>query len=179
MFLPMRRRLSFVPALSILLLAVPAPAALARRPPPQPTPAQIRAAVAFVQRSRAMWATVNVCNTARHPNSIGIRAQMPSLGFTAALAMDFQVDYYNYAHRRFEPDPGVRKRVELGSESNRLRQGGVMFSFNPPAVLSGTVTFSWRLGAKVVGEATRRTAHGVHGADFGDPPGYSAATCRF
>lgn len=144
-----------------------------------PTRAQIRAAVKRAKRSRALWATVNICNTRHHPHALGIRGQMPALGFRARLSMRIAVDYWDPAKKRFVADKSVRSKVvALGATSSELRQGGYEFSFAPPAVLSGTVTFKWTVGRHVVGRATRATAHGIRGVDRGDPRGYSAATCQ-
>jgi hypothetical protein len=142
-----------------------------------PTPAQVRAAVAKAERSKQLWSTVNICNTKHHPDAIGIRGQMPSLGFPASLFMQVQVDYYNYAAKKFEPDPGVQQWVSLGDPADEIVQGGTEFKFKPPAVLAGTVTFQWKLHGKVIGTKQRATAGGHKNAKFGDPPGYSSNDC--
>ena len=64
------------------------------------------------------------------------------------------------------------------SQAAGRHQAGFTWQFAPPAFLSGTVTFEWRLGHKVIGHTTRRTAHGIKNVDEGDPRGYSTATCR-
>jgi hypothetical protein len=143
----------------------------------QPTPAQVRAAVAKAERSKQLWSTVNVCNSKHHPHTIGIRGQMPSLSFPSSLFMQVQVDYWNYKAKKFEPDPGVRQWVSLGDPANEIVQGGALFKFKPPAVLAGTVTFQWKLHGKVIGTKQRATGGGHRNAKFGDPPGYSANDC--
>jgi hypothetical protein len=151
-----------------------------RRTATQPTAAQISAAVRKAKRSRDLWATVNICDTAAHPNVLGIRGQMPALGFPTKMSMLVQVDYYVMADGKFEPDtsvPPVRVPLSKTAQANGLWQGGVEFSFPPPAVLSGTVTFQWRLGRRVIGQATKLTAHGRKGVKHSDPAGYSTATC--
>jgi hypothetical protein len=151
-----------------------------KRKATKPTPAQIASAVRRAKRSRNLWATVNICDTTAHPNALGIRGQMPALGFPTRMSMLVQVDYYVMADGRFEPDTSVpRVRVPLSktAQANGLWQGGVEFSFTPPAVLSGTVTFQWKLGRKVIGHVTKLTAHGRKGVKHSDPPGYSTATC--
>jgi hypothetical protein len=167
----------------VLLLALGTSAAIAARlhgHKPPPTRAEIRAAVKRAERSRQLWATVNICDTAKHPNVLGIRGQLPALGFPTVMSMLVQVDYYVTADHRFERDKNVRPvRVELSqkAQATGLWQGGVEFSFPPPAVLSGTVTFQWKLGGRVIGEVTRPTVHGVKGVTHADPPGHSTATC--
>jgi hypothetical protein len=148
-----------------------------RTPSKPPTPAQVRAAVAKAERSKKLWSTVNICNTKHHPDTIGIRGQMPSLSFRSSLFMQVQVTYWNYKAKKFEPDPGVQQWVSLGDPANEIVQGGALFKFKPPAVLAGTVTFEWKLHGKVVGSEQRATGGGHKNAKFGDPPGYSSNDC--
>jgi hypothetical protein len=144
----------------------------------EPTPAQIRSAVAKAERSKQLWSTINVCDTKHHPNAVGIRGQMPSLSFPSALYMHVQVDYWNYGAKKFEPDPGVDQLVSLGDPAREIVQGGALFKFKPPAVLAGTITFEWKLHGKLIGSKRRATGGGHKNAKFGDPPGYSSNDCR-
>ncbi len=144
-----------------------------------PTRAQISRAITRARHSPNLWATVNICNTVRYPDVIGIRGQMPSLGFTTTLYMRFQVDYYSIKDHRFEPDPGVGKLIRLGRGTHGSHQTGVAFRIRPPAILSGTVTFEYRRAGRLLGRAVRQTTHGERHVDFADPRGYSTATCRF
>ena len=146
--------------------------------PAGPSSSQIHTAISSAQHSKLLWATVNICNTKQHPDTIGIRAQMPSLPFAASLSVQVQVVYWSTAANRFLPDPGVSRSVPLGEMANRITQGGANFRFQPPVVLSGTVTFEWKLAGKTIGRATRLTGHGYRGVQAGDPTGYSTATCR-
>ncbi len=130
------------------------------------------------------WATVNVCDTPRHPDAIGIRGSMPGAGGRATrLFMRFRVQ-----HRA--PSGGWRTLargdsgwVAVGSGGARARQSGRTFTITPPRageayVLRGVVTFAWRRGGRVVRRARRATTGG-HGRTTGaDPAGFSAATCR-
>lgn len=165
----------------MLLLAVFSSPALASRPSARPGPsaAQIRAAIRAAKRSPSLWATVNICHSGRRSGKIGIRAQMPSLGFTTYLHMRFQVDYYSNKDAHFVPDPGVEKAVVLGrgQGTHELHQGGATFGIVPPAFLRGTVTFEWRLGGRVLGSAVRQTGYGYRNVDHAKPSGYSTATC--
>jgi hypothetical protein len=155
-------------------MAAPVPADASRGP----TGTQVRAAIRKAERSRDLWATVNICNTRRYPNAIGIRGQMPSLGFNASLAMHIGVDFWVITKHRFQPVPRTSQSVSLGRSHAGLRQGGVRFKFPSHAGhLRGSVTFVWRLGRRVIGSITRKTTGGHHGADFGDPPRYSSSQC--
>jgi hypothetical protein len=143
-----------------------------------PRAAHIRTAVQTAERSADLWATVNICNTRRHRNVIGIRGQIPSLGFTANLGMEIGVEYYSTADKTFKPVPGARKSIALGKVSRGLHQGGVAFPLTPHAgTLRGSVKFEWRLGSKVLGRVSRTTTGGHRNADFGDPARYSNGGC--
>ncbi len=155
---------------SLSLLAVAAAAAA-------PTPAQIRQAIKTAESSKELWATVNICDTAKNPNKIGIRAEIPSLGFTTQMYMTFEVGYRSAPHKAFKLLRSSRHREYIGSASTKLLQGGRTYGFVPPEVLDGTVTFEWWYQGKLIGSTTRTTTRGHH-ADAADPQGYSAKMCR-
>jgi hypothetical protein len=175
----MEIRLLRLPALVALLLialttAAAAPATASS--PPALTPRQVRAAVRKAERSKDLWATVNICNTKSHPNTIGIRGQMPSLGFAAKLTMQFRVQYWS--GKAFTPVRGLSKTISLGPVTRGLYQAGVGFPFAPHAgLLRGSVTLEWRLRGRRVGQVTVATRTGHPDADFGDPKGFSAGLC--
>jgi hypothetical protein len=159
----------------IAVLGVPLPAsALGGAAPSAPTPAQIRAAVKSAERSRELWATVNICD---QPN-FGIRGQMPALGFPARMSMQIQVDYWNPAKKRFVPDSHAIKKLTLPRATRNLHQTGYVWQFQPATILSGSVTFEWKLGNKVIGRTTRATAHVAKGVDDTNPRGNSTASCK-
>lgn len=181
MFLVVHVRLAAATAATLLagFAGFAAPVALAGPSSHGPTGAQIRAAIRRAEHSRDLWATVNICNTKRHRHIIGIRGQMPSLGFASRLSMDVQVDYWSVKDNRFKPDPAVNPQpIALGQVSTGLHQGGVSLRFEPRAILSGEITFTWTRSGKVLGHAHRKTGHGYKHVAYADPPGYSAAICR-
>jgi hypothetical protein len=146
-----------------------------------PTAAQIRAAVNRAENSPDLWATINICNTAQFPNYIGVRGQMPALGFTATISMDVGVEYYSIASKKFE-QVGSVQHVNLGRSTKGVHQGGVRFPFQAPAAgetyqLRGFITFNWWYRGKLIGSAVHRTKHGQKNVDYSDPPGYSAGIC--
>jgi hypothetical protein len=160
-------------ALSALAVASPAFAAGSR-----PAASTIRAAVRNAERSRNLWATINICNTKNHPDVIGIRGQMPSLSFSSSLYMEVQAEYWSPSAHRLMPVPRAVKVLELSSGHARFHQGGVDFRFEQHAgLLSGEITFEWKLAGRIVGEATRQAARGHASADFGDPAHFSASEC--
>jgi hypothetical protein len=145
-----------------------------------PTPHQVHVAVQRAEHSRQLWATINICNTRAHRDNIGIRGQMPALGFPARLRMTIQVDYWVLTAQAFKPVPGADARAvaRLGTVGVGQQQGGHTFQFKPGAgLLSGTITFQWILGGKVVGQISKQATGGHRAVDQADPPHHSAATC--
>ncbi len=169
-------------AIAVLGLGVGAStsAPLARASSRNPSQAQIRSAVRQAERSSSLWATVNICDSRRYPNMLGIRGQMPSLGFSASLSMTIQVNYYSARRRRFVLDPRTVKTVTPGRSTLRLEQKGATFGpFTPHAGLfDAVVQFAWWRSGRLLGSETRATTAGHPDADFGSPRHYSAARCR-
>jgi len=140
------------------------------------------------------WATVNVCDTAKKLNSVGVRAGMPGNGTDQRMYIRFQLQWYRPAQRRYE-DLGVPSTwMSAGSARFAAAQRGFTFGgiADPPAgeryKLRGEVSFEWRelqpvtKGSKrqrevVVKRATRFTRGGLKGVAGGKPPGRSDAVC--
>jgi hypothetical protein len=144
-------------------------------------PAQIERAVRSAERSHSLWATVNICDTRKYRNDIGVRGQMPSLGFAANLYMVVQVNYWSQTQHRFLPIQSnlATTRLSLGSTTNGLQQDGAVFPFGAhTGLLNATFSFIWTRGGRVIGQTVRRTTAGHRDADHGSPPHYSAAQCR-
>jgi hypothetical protein len=127
---------------------------------------------------------VNVCDTADHPDTVGIRASMPGSGVRKErMYVRFQLQYQRadgtWHNIGAGGDSGF---IGLGSGKYRARQTGRNFTVQPPAsgsfVLRGAVTFVWRLGGAVVGRARTRTRAGHPGTAGADPAGFTAATCE-
>lgn len=128
------------------------------------------------------WATVNVCDTAGHPDGVGVRGWMPGAGGPRAmLQMRLRLQY-----RRGHAWVTVR-----GADSRWLTAGvgrapaetGQTFTVTPPRpgrafVLRGVVFFRWRAPNGVVLRATRKVTHAGHPGTAGaDPANASSATC--
>jgi hypothetical protein len=127
----------------------------------------------------ALWATVNICNTPAHPDTIGIRASMPGTPRGARAAMRFDVQYRTPAgwQRVSGTDSGWRP---VGTARGRALQSGWSFQFATPpqpVMLRGVVRFRWRRHGRTVRWARHTTTAAHHVRKAGDPPGYSAATC--
>jgi len=153
--------------------------------PSGPTAAQIRKAIAGAERSKMLWATVNVCQTkgknAAAGGSIGIRGQMPTLGFASTLSMTIQLNRYSAKSKSFVALSYVTAKttVSPGTFATDLHQDGAVFPFGGPAgLLNATVTFSWTCAGKLLGSTTQQTTAGHRDAAGGHPAHYSAAQCQ-
>ncbi|MGZ4172584.1 MAG: hypothetical protein ACXVRN_14575 [Solirubrobacteraceae bacterium] len=165
--------LTTVLAAAALVAGVPASAATVG-------PARIARAVRAAEKSRSLWATVNICSSRRYPHDLGVRGQMPTLGFSSSLSMVIQVNYWSTASKRFLPIQSnlATTRLSLGSATTGLEQDGAVFPFQPhTGLLNATITFIWTRAGKVIGQTVRPTTAGHHDADHSSPPRYSAAQC--
>ena len=135
------------------------------------------------------WATVNVCDTAANPDTIGIRGSMPATTTgrppATELFMRFQLQYErsdgSWAVLRSGGDSGF---IDVGRARGRgSRQAGHSFTVSPPRAgnvytLRGLVTFEWRAkDGTVVRRARKRTTGGHRSTAGADPAGFSAAEC--
>jgi hypothetical protein len=138
-----------------------------------------------LSKSRHLWVTVNMCDTAEHPDTLGIRASMPGTGRKRErMYMRFRAQYKNAdgEWKRFSsggPDSGWQP---VGPARFKARQSGWLFPFEPAAgqrfELRAVVHFQWRRGKrKVVARATQISTAG-HNVTIAEPEGYSAATCE-
>ncbi len=162
----MRRLFSF--AALLLALVVPMPAAAAK------------------PGAKLLWATVNLCDTAAAPDTVGIRASMPGNGTRQRLYMRFEAQWFDASRQRFVASGASSRWIHVGSARFRSTQSGFSFQFAPPPpgtefTMRGLVRFEWRAqreaGQVVVRRASRVTRGGIAGVEGGDPPGTSAATC--
>jgi hypothetical protein len=150
-----------------------------------PTAAQIRKAVANAERSKMLWATVNVCQPkgkhAAAGGSLGVRGQMPTLGFASTLSMTIQLNRYSAKSKSFVALPygTARTTVSPGTFAADLHQDGAVFPFSGPAgLLNATVTFGWTRAGKLLGSTTQQTTAGHRDAAGGRPAHYSTAQCQ-
>jgi hypothetical protein len=130
-----------------------------------------------------LWATVDVCNTATHPDTIGIRASMPGTGDKhETMYMSFVVEYRSASgHWHYFSSGGEAGYAAIGDASAGTRQAGQDFALKPDfsstQLLRGVVLYQWRLKGKVVTSTVRSTSSGHDPAAGADPPGFSAAYC--
>jgi hypothetical protein len=139
---------------------------------------------AAAAREPALWATVNVCDTAKQPDAIGIRASMPGVPKGARLSMRFRVQY----RVQDNAQGGVWQDVEgadsgwrvVGAGKGAPVEWGWGFTFaHPmkPVVMRGVVRFRWRKGDTLPRQAELATEAGHRSSAGADPVGYSAASC--
>ena len=149
--------------LALAAAALAAPAAAAARP----------------SEAVGLWATVNVCDTAKHPNEVGIRASMPGFPRGTGRRMRFRVQWRDGDRWRYVlgADSGWRALKRAGG---RAIESGWSFQFEPPArpiTFRGVVRFRWLRDGRVVERAVEITETGHRSTAGADPEGYSAATC--
>jgi len=142
-------------------------------------------AAADARPASHLWSTVNVCDTAKAPDTIGIRARMPGDGTRRRMWMRFRTQFYSEDDYAWEyvTSGGRSPWVEVGSAIFAFKETGYEFTFDAPAagstfLLRGVVEFQWRSkGGKVV-RRTRKFTEPGHRTRGADPAGFSAARCR-
>jgi hypothetical protein len=132
-----------------------------------------------------LWATVNVCDTATHPDMMGVRASMPGDAQHTKMYMRFAAQYYDRSKQLWLDVSGypVSKWILVGSGQYARRQGGYTFAFDPPAngkvyTLRGAVDFKWVKGRRIVRTAHTTTKGGHAGTKGADPADFSAGLCE-
>jgi hypothetical protein len=142
--------------------ALTAPAsAIAQDPPAEvpdiavSEPQRVTSGPAFATAATAdnprMWATVNICDTAKAPNSMGVRASMPGNDTRMRMYMRFHAEYWSRSLQDWAPvaGTGVSDWVFAGSADYAHRQAGWTFEFAPPPAgvtftMRAVVEFQWR-----------------------------------
>jgi hypothetical protein len=131
-------------------------------------------------REPAPWATVNVCDTEKQPDAIGIRASMPGTPKGVRLSMRFRAQYKAADGSWLDvADADSGWRV-LGAAKGTPVESGWSFSFahpSEPVTLRGVVRFRWRRGDALPRSAEVATEAGHRSSAGADPADYSAATC--
>jgi hypothetical protein len=139
-----------------------------------------------ILHSKRLWATVNVCDTVGHPDSLGIRGSMPGSGDRREeMFMRFQVQYFKPSDEQWHDlgQAGDSGWVDVGTARPTARQAGRTFTITPPRpgmpayLLRGVVTFEWRENGIAVRHARKRTSANHPNTAGSDPPAASAATC--
>jgi hypothetical protein len=153
-----------------LLAAAAALLALAAAPAP-----------AQALRTRYLWATVNICDTPRFPDKLGVRARMPGDGTRRQMFMRFSAQFRDDDGRWRTLRPrGTTAYFRAGTALRAWQEVGYTFDIDVPAGdrvrLRGVVRYQWRRGTRVVRRAREVTERG-HPTRESDPRGYSTGTC--
>ena len=128
-----------------------------------------------------LWSTINICDTTKHPDQVGIRARMPGNGKPDRLRMRFFVQYMRDGSWVPVKKGGMSDWFRVGSGLYKYQEFGWTFRFTgiQPGdhyTMRGLVKYQWRRHGEIVRSAhTYTSAH--HPTQFGDPPRYSKATC--
>jgi hypothetical protein len=132
--------------------------------------------------SRALWATIDVCNPTDQPYYVGIRGSMPGDGQSHDhMYMSFRLQYLEGASGRWVNLVGASSSFIAVGNGKAARQDGWSFQLAPAksaSTLRGVVDFQWRRGATVLESTARPTTAGRHSLAGADPAGFSAATCQ-
>ena len=127
----------------------------------------------------APWATVNVCDSAKRPDAIGIRASMPGVPKGTRMAMRFRVQFKT--GDGWQDVKGAASRWQpVGVARGSAIESGWSFTFahpSSPVTLRGMVQLRWRKGGAVVRQIELPTEAGHRSSAGADPADYSAATC--
>jgi hypothetical protein len=177
----MHHRKRLLGCLLALALILPVSVATAGAPASVKTPA----APPALRLSPALWATIDVCNPADQPDTVGIRGSMPGDKHARdTLFMRFRLQYRLAGNPVRWVDLGggaASGFVKVGS-AKAARQAGWSFQLMPPAgrpatTLRGVVTFQWRRGSQILAFVSRATTAGHTSLAGADPSNFSAATC--
>jgi hypothetical protein len=134
--------------------------------------------------TKNLWATVNVCDTPKHPDDVGVAARMPGNGTGQRMYMRFYVQYHDGDRWRFLESGGISPWRYVGSAKYTWAGLGWTFGFDPPPTgvsytMRGFVRFEWRRGkTKVVKRTHRYTSAGHPGTKGADPKSYSERKCK-
>lgn len=135
-------------------------------------------------RSRLLWSTIDVCNPADQPDTLGIRGSMP--GDRQAhdtMYMRFRPQYLNTTTKVWtDLAKGASSGYANVGTGADPRQAGRSFKLNPVAgqpafTLRGVVSFQWRRGKTVLAQTSRPTSARRDSLAGADPAGFSAASC--
>jgi hypothetical protein len=166
----------------LLVLVLAAPAA-ARVSVTSRSAASEASLLRSLLRSRELWATIDVCNPADQPNTVGIRGSMPGDRHRGdTMFMSFRLQYMDATSKRWINLASAATAFVAVGHASSVRQGGRSFQLvpkagRPAATLRGVVDFQWRRGKRVMQSGARPTSAGHSSRAGADPPGFSAASC--
>jgi hypothetical protein len=140
----------------------------------------------YTASTKNQWATINICDTPRYQDALGIRARMPALDRPVKMKMRFFVQYMkNGAWVALPSSDGgttMSDWILAGTGEHKWEELGRTFTLTrlqpgDSYRMRGLVKFQWRRHGKVIKRAHAYTSGHHSRGDFGDPKGYTAATC--
>jgi len=164
-------------------IAIAAACTAAAAAPAAPKPQHGQPTAQALMHSRELWATIDVCNSPKQPNTVGIRGSMPGDGKPAdKMYMSFALEYLNAANQ-WAPLTSSSSGWVLIGDGSGARQGGRSFTIKPSharpkLVLRGMVSFRWMRANRQFAHTTRPTTGGRQALVGAEPAGYSAARCN-
>jgi hypothetical protein len=141
-------------------------------------------AAAEAKPARDLWATVNVCDTQKSPDQMGVRARMPGDGTRRRMYMRFTAQFRSGKKWKRVNGRGRSNWLLAGTALFRNQELGYTFSFDSPKpgtsyLMRGLVQFEWRAkGSGTVVRRTHRYTTKGHATAPAQPKGYSRATCK-
>jgi hypothetical protein len=138
-----------------------------------------------VTKSKRLWATINICDTRKAPNTVGVRVSMPGSGKkTERMYARVRLQFFRPSSQSWVllGDGADSGWIPLGKATFLRRETGWTQQLSAPAPgqqfrIRGHVRFEWRRGAAVKRKATRVTAGRIENVQGADPADYSAAQC--
>jgi hypothetical protein len=124
------------------------------------------------ENRRPFWATVNICDTQKSPNALGVRTSVPGNGSDQRIFARYTAQWWSGAKQKWLTvgGSGVTGWVLLGNAHMSTRQAGWTFRFVQPAagttyVMRGVVELQWRDQVRAGRKARqRRQRHNRRGA---------------
>jgi hypothetical protein len=181
-----RKRFLAIPVAlgALVLTAALATSAPAKASTPSGTQeGKLKALERTLLHSHELWATIDVCNPADQPSTIGIRGSMPGDGHAHdSMYMSFRLQYMSASGRWVNLSSGASSGFVAVGTGASARQGGTSFELQPvagkpAATLRGVVDFQWRRGKTVIVSGAEPTTAAHKSLAGADPEGYSAASC--
>jgi hypothetical protein len=127
------------------------------------------------------WATINACDPASSPGSVGVRVSVPNRR-NAAQWVRVRIQFFDGTRGawRIVRSGGDGGFAKLSDGGGRVF-GGTTFTFTPPQEgnqlkLRGLVDVEWRRGRRVV-SAVQITTHGNHASGVDPLLAISLPTC--
>lgn len=134
--------------------------------------------------SPQLWATIDICNPADQPNTVGVRGSMPGDDHSKdQMYMSFRLQYMNATTKQWvDLSTTAPSYVSVGA-AKTARQGGSSFELKPVTgtpgfTMRGVVNFQWRRGSTVEYTVSRPTTAGHQSLTGADPVDFTSATCK-